>query len=161
MRQPLVLPDADLAAHYQAGESIYRLSLRYGCSPATIAKRLRAQGVPMRATRYRPINISREELEQLYVQEQLPLSTIARRLGISVSTVGNKRREYGIPARTTRGRRPGWQEIQERRERRSLWQALGVGPQRCLLKEERTPVLFYVAALRTARRAGRAAAGAR
>lgn len=148
MRQPLVLPEEELAAHYRAGESIYRLGLRYGCSPATIAKRLRAQDVPMRATRYRPVAVPREELERLYVQEQLPLSMIARRLGVSVSTVGNKRREYGIPARTSRGRRPRWQELQERRERQPLWRSLGVGPRRSLIKEGGTPLLFYAAGLK-------------
>ena len=152
MRQRLTLPDADLAADYQAGESVSRLSLRYGCSPATIAKRLRAQGVPMRATRFRPVSVPREELERLYVRERLPLSTIAQRLGVSVSTIGNKRREYGIPARSTRGRKPRWQELQERRERRPLWHSLGASPRRRLI-EENSARLLYEGALRARRRA--------
>jgi len=152
MRQRLTLPDADLAADYRSGESVSRLSLRYGCSPATIAKRLRAQGVRMRSTRYRPVSVSREELERLYVRERLPLSVIAQRLGISVSTLGNKRREYGIPARSTRGRKPRWQELQERRERRPLWQSLAPSPRRRLIEEDSAPLLLYEGMLPVRRR---------
>jgi len=50
---------------------------------------------------------------------------IAARLGVALSTVGNKRREYGIPARSSRGRRPKAVEQQRRRElRRPLWRGL-------------------------------------
>lgn len=125
MRKTLDLPLEDLARRYAAGESISRLALAYRCSPATVAKRLRAQGVAVRPARYRPVSVARDELERLYVRERLPLQTIARRLGVAVSTVGNKRRAYGIPARSSRGRRPAALERQIRRERaRPLWHAL-------------------------------------
>lgn len=114
MRTSLELPDAELAHRYAQGQSIYRLSLAYGCSPATVAARLRRQGVAMRPTRSRPIDIPRDELERLYVQERLPLREIAARLGVSVSTLGNKRRFYGIPARSNQGRKPHAVEQQAR-----------------------------------------------
>ena len=82
------------------------LARAYGCSPATVARRLRALGVALRPSRYRPIAIPRDEFERLYVRELLPLRDIAARLGISHSAVGSKRREFGIPARSNRGRRP-------------------------------------------------------
>jgi len=61
------------------------------------------------------------ELERLYLHERLPLREIARRLDVSVSTVGSKRREYGIPARSTHGRLPKLLEQQRQRERKPFW----------------------------------------
>jgi DNA-binding CsgD family transcriptional regulator len=125
VRTSLDLPDAELARRYAEGESIKRLSLAYGCSPATVAKRLRAQGAAIRAARYRPITVPRDELERLYLRERLPLREIAARLGVSPSTVGGRRRAFGIPARSSRGRRPKAVEQQRRlAARRALWHAL-------------------------------------
>jgi hypothetical protein len=125
VRKVLDLPDAELARRYAEGESISRLSLAYDCSPTTITRRLRAQGAAIRSTRYHPIDVPRDEFERLYVRERLPLREIAARLGVSLSTVGGKRREYGIPARSTRGRKPRAVEQQLRlATRRPLWYTL-------------------------------------
>lgn len=97
------LPNAELASRYQAGASLSLLALYYDCSHTVIARRLRALGVTLRPPRRREIDVSREELERLYVQEGLTLPEIAQRLGVSRSTVGKKRREFGLPAL----RRPG------------------------------------------------------
>ena len=104
MRKLRELPETELARRYTAGESISTLSSSYDCSPATIAKRLRALGVAIRRTRYHPISIPRDEFERMYVHECLPLRVIAERLGVAHSTVGSKRRAFGIPARSNRGR---------------------------------------------------------
>jgi hypothetical protein len=116
------IPEAELAERYRAGEGVAALARVCGCCPATVAKRLRALGVALRPTRYRPIDILRDEFERLYVHELLPLREIAARLGISHSGVGSKRREFGIPARSNRGRRPKAVEQRMRQAaRQPLW----------------------------------------
>lgn len=71
----------------------------YGCSPVTIAKRLRDCGVCVRPSRFQACYVSTDELRWLYEVEQLPIAEIAQRLGVSQSTIGNRRRELGIPKR--------------------------------------------------------------
>jgi hypothetical protein len=121
MRPARNLPDAEIAARYAAGESVHLLALRYDCSPATIARRLRGQRTAMRPRRCRRISVDCAELERLYLHERLPLREIARRLDVSVSTMGSRRRECGIPARSTQGRLPKRLEQQRQRERNPFW----------------------------------------
>lgn len=75
------------------------IAQRYGCSPTTIAKRLRECGARIRSSRFEPRVVSEAELRQLYLTERLPLRDIAHRLGVSISTVSNRRRMFGIPRR--------------------------------------------------------------
>ncbi len=75
------------------------IARRYGCSPTTISNRLRNCGVPVRPSRFQPCPISPDELYRLYVVERLPIKEIAQRLGVSLGTVGNRRRALGIPRR--------------------------------------------------------------
>ena len=96
------LPCDALAAAYRAGQSTIALARRHGCSPTTIAKRLRACGVALRDARYRAIYVAESLLRRLYLDEHLPLSAIAAHFGISISTIGNKRRAYDIPIRPRR-----------------------------------------------------------
>lgn len=99
MRPTVDLPDGELARRYRAGESIIVLAHEYGCSIATVSRRLRALGVTMRSSRYQPVSVAAEELERLYSRERLPLKLIARRLRVSVGTVVNRRRTFCIPKR--------------------------------------------------------------
>lgn len=99
MRLPLDLPEGELVRRYRAGESIIVLAHAYGCSVATVSRRLRALGVTMRPSPYRPLPVAAEELERLYSRERLPLKQIARRLRVSVGTVLNRRRAFRIPRR--------------------------------------------------------------
>lgn len=78
---------------------IVPLAQRYGCSPTTIAKRLHKCGVKMRNSRFQLRPVSPDELRLFYEVERLPIKEIAERLGVSVSTIGNRRRELGIPVR--------------------------------------------------------------
>ena len=98
MRQ-LKLPMQEVCAGYAAGQSTSALARRYCCSPTTVAKCLRAHGVALRRSRFIPIAIDAATLRQLYLGERRPIAAIAAHFGVSASTIGNKRRRYGIPVR--------------------------------------------------------------
>lgn len=102
MARPLDIPVDELSAAYLAGLSTPALARRYGCSPATIAKRLRAASIALRDARFTRIPVAEGALRRLYLDERLPIAAIAALLGVSASTVGNKRRAYGIPIRPRR-----------------------------------------------------------
>lgn len=87
------------------GLSQARIAAIVGCSVATIANRMRRCGIPARNGRFQARPPSRDLLTALYCHEALPLAVIAARLGVSVGSVHNWRRAYGIPARTRRGAR--------------------------------------------------------
>jgi hypothetical protein len=70
-----------------------------GRSPSTISGWLRRCGIPTRSGRFREREVSRSALERLYSVELLPLPVIALRLGVSIGTINNRRRAYGIPKR--------------------------------------------------------------
>lgn len=77
----------------------------YGTSPATISNWLRRCGIPARQGRFIAREIPAEHLYQLYVVEQLPIRQIADMFGVSIGTINNRRRAYGIPGRGKKGRR--------------------------------------------------------
>lgn len=99
MPRRLDIPCPALRQRYDAGESTIALAAHYGCSPTTIANRLRTCGAALRDSRFQPVQVAPGELRRLYVDERLPIAVIAARLGIAPSTVGTKRRLYGIPPR--------------------------------------------------------------
>ncbi len=98
----LNLPCEELRIRYEAGQSTTKLARRFGCSPTTITKYLRACGVTLRRSRFLPMPIDEATLRQLYLIERLPIKAIAAYFAVSVSTIGNKRRYYHIPARSRR-----------------------------------------------------------
>ncbi len=106
MARPLDLPADELSAAYLAGFSTPALARRYGCSAATIAKRLRAAGIALRDARFHSVVVAEGALRRLYLDERLPIAAIATALGVSASTVGNKRRAFGIPIRPRRPTAP-------------------------------------------------------
>jgi len=91
-----------LVAAYRAGHNTLTLARRHGCSPTTIAKRLRACGVALRDTRFPAVWVPERTLRRLYLEERRPIGAIAAHFGVSVSTIGNKRRAYNIPTRPRR-----------------------------------------------------------
>lgn len=101
----IVLSCEDLGRLYiDEGLSIARIAAILGCSAATISNRMRACGITARAGRFQARPVSRALIEQFYRDEALTIPVIAARLGISVGTLHNRRRAYGIPPRSRRQR---------------------------------------------------------
>jgi len=100
------LPCDQLRASYLAGQSTTSLARRYACSPTTIAKRLHGCGVALRPARFAAVHVDAGALRRAYLVERLPIAAIAALFGVSASTVGNKRRRYGIPQRPRRASEP-------------------------------------------------------
>jgi transposase-like protein len=100
MPRRVLLPCDELCSAYRAGQSTTALARRYGCSPTTVAKNLRACGLIPRPSRFVPIPIEEAALRRAYLDERLTIAAIAAYFGVSASTVGNKRRRFGIPLRT-------------------------------------------------------------
>lgn len=102
MSRQIDIPCDELRRRYGAGESTIVLARRYQCSPTTIANRLRGCGAELRPARFRAVGVPESVLRQLYLEERLSIARIAERLGVAISTVGNKRRAYQIPVRPRR-----------------------------------------------------------
>jgi DNA-directed RNA polymerase specialized sigma24 family protein len=102
---PLDLPCATLERLYhEEGLSQAAIAARLGCSVATVGNRMRRCGIATRDGRFKARPIPQATLARLYSEEGLTLTAIAAQLGVSVGTVHNWRRAYGIPARPRRGR---------------------------------------------------------
>jgi DNA-binding transcriptional regulator YiaG len=86
------------------GLSQAKIAAALGCSVATVANHMRHCGIRARDGRFRARPLPAALLARLYSDEGLPLRSIAARLGVSVGTVHNWRRAYGIPTRARRGR---------------------------------------------------------
>ena len=102
MPRHLSLPCDELCAAYAAGQSTTALARRYGCSPTTIAKNLRMCGVTPRPSRFASVQIDEAALRRVYLDKRWSIAAIAAHFGVSASTIGNKRRRYGIPVRERR-----------------------------------------------------------
>ncbi|MBK9943164.1 MAG: hypothetical protein U0Z44_10190 [Kouleothrix sp.] len=102
MSRHLTLPHNELCAAYTAGQSTIALARRYGCSPTSVAKYLRAGGVAIRRARFTPVSVDAARLRRAYLDERRPIAVIAAMFGVAPSTIGNKRRQYGIPPRSRR-----------------------------------------------------------
>ncbi len=103
MPKRIDIPCEDLRRQYvDEHQGVVALAKHYRCSAATISKRLHACGIPVRASRFQPHHIPAEELRRLYEDEQWPVQDIARHFGVSVSTIGNRRRALGMPVRSRR-----------------------------------------------------------
>lgn len=100
MRKQIAITCDELRVLYvERGMSMAALARYLGCSIPTVGRRLRACGIATRSGRFQAREIAREELTRLYLEERLPLRVIAERLGVSVGTINNRRRAYGLPAR--------------------------------------------------------------
>ncbi len=89
------------------GLSQARIAAMLGCSAATVGNRMRRCGIAAREGRFQARPLPRAQLELLYSRQGLPLPEIAAALGVSVGTVHNWRRAYGIPTRQRRSPRRG------------------------------------------------------
>lgn len=95
-----IISCAELQRLYVAeGLGVASIARLYGASPATISNWLRRCGIAARQGRFVAHVIPAERIYQLYVVERLPLRQIATLLGVSIGTINNRRRAYGIPPR--------------------------------------------------------------
>ncbi|NTU79752.1 MAG: hypothetical protein HGA45_10180 [Chloroflexales bacterium] len=103
MPMRIVLPCEELHRLYiDEGLGMASIAALLGCSAATVSNRIRACGITVRPGRFQARPVPRALLEQLYSDEGLPIPIIATRLGVSIGTIHNRRRAYGIPARGRR-----------------------------------------------------------
>ncbi|MEI6180866.1 MAG: helix-turn-helix domain-containing protein [Chloroflexales bacterium] len=106
MTTRITLACAELRHLYlEAHLSMAGIAAILGCSAATVANRLRVCGIPTRSGRFQSRPVPYPSLVYLYCEEGLPLAVIAAHFGVSVGTIHNWRRAYGIPARGHRQRR--------------------------------------------------------
>lgn len=81
-----------------------------GMSNSTVANWLRKYEIPIRQTRdaQRPANPSREELYELYVNQEISINNIAIQLKSSEINISKLLKEYGIPIRSKTAKCAGW-----------------------------------------------------
>ena len=97
------LPCAELRRLYREEQlSMAGIAAIFGCSPATISSRMRVYGIIARSGRFQARPIPEAILALLYSDKALPIRMIAAHFGVSIGTIHNRRRAYGIPARDRR-----------------------------------------------------------
>jgi hypothetical protein len=100
MARQIDVPCEELRRLYlEEGLGVARIGAALGRSASTISLWLRRCGIATRSGRFRRADVPRGLLERLYLAEALPLREVAARLGVSVGTVSNRLRAYGIPRR--------------------------------------------------------------
>ncbi|WP_124681944.1 hypothetical protein [Candidatus Viridilinea mediisalina] len=103
MSKRILLPCEQLEQLYSTeGWSMVEIAAQMGCCAATVSKRIHECGIKVRSGRFPSSKITPEILERLYSEEQLPIARIAAHLGVSIGTVHNRRRAYGLSPRRMR-----------------------------------------------------------
>ena len=85
----------DVCKGFKAGLTIQELMKQFNCGYTTIHKRLHAAGIHLRNYPNK-INISKEELIQMFLVEGLSNKQVASKFNTSVSTIDNYIRKYDI-----------------------------------------------------------------
>lgn len=80
--------------------TIEEIADKIGCGATTVGRALRRYGIPIRATRDYRLEISRDELERLYIEEGLTEDEIGSLFNCHGRTIGRRLKELGIPTRT-------------------------------------------------------------
>jgi tRNA (guanine37-N1)-methyltransferase len=86
--------DADLIAAYRSGVGSYRISARFGISPATVRARLRAAGVHLRAARSAQRGPTAAEVVRMRATG-LTVRELARHYGVSHVTILDRLKKAG------------------------------------------------------------------
>lgn len=102
----LQLDDEELAAMYREGLSANKIAHQAGCSVATVLVRLQAGGVARRSSSEamlldRGVQISDEQLRELYVKKRLSAGDIAQQVECTSTTIYRHLKRAGIPRRST------------------------------------------------------------
>lgn len=107
IRRPLTEQDEDaIVAAYEAGERVAEMAPRLGISVPTIYAVLKRRFVPIRDRRgHRPVTQEEAASISALYRDGVPVSVIARRVGLSEASVYRVLRRVGI-ARKPTGPRP-------------------------------------------------------
>jgi DNA-directed RNA polymerase specialized sigma24 family protein len=102
----LQLDDREIATMYKRGLSSKQIADQLGCSPATVLERLRDAGVAIRSRSQamlldRGVQLSKGELDKLYVKEQRSAADIAGKFGCTTTTIYRRLAAAGIRRRST------------------------------------------------------------
>lgn len=79
-----------------------QIAAHIGCCAATVSQRLHECGIATRSGRFPSSKITPAIMERLYSEEKLPIAAIAAHLGVSIGTIHNRRRAYGLTPRRIR-----------------------------------------------------------
>ena len=93
--------------YYGQGLTAPQIAEKFGVTDGTIRNRMKEYGLERRKrgeTLY--IDIPKDELYRLYVEERLPTTTIAKMFGVASSLVFNRMKEHAIPVR-----HGGWDKV--------------------------------------------------
>ncbi|MDX1747411.1 MAG: HNH endonuclease, partial [Halobacteriales archaeon] len=97
LRSMIDIPKDELATKYlDEGWSIEQCADHFGCSTTTVERRLRSYDLTARSPGNRPVEVSKTELERLYVEQGLTTIEVGEILGCHPSTVGSKLKAHGI-----------------------------------------------------------------
>lgn len=100
------IPCSELRRFYEDERmSMIAIAEHYGCSPTTIANRVREYEIPTRPGLFQAIVIDANELRRLYTEEEWLVKDILRHMNISESTFNYYRRKFNIPPRPRRRRK--------------------------------------------------------
>ena len=79
------------------GKSLNEIAEIMSCSYATVIKRFKEYGIPLRTGKIQ--RITKEILQKLYLREGKTIREIAKILGCSFETIRRKCKNFGIPLR--------------------------------------------------------------
>ena len=100
-QRSIFIPHLELKQLYEdRGLTASEIAERYQCSTGAVLQRLRQYGIPVAPPGKAVIEISRPDLEALYLAQKLSLRQIAQYYGCDHSTIKNKLEEYGVRRRT-------------------------------------------------------------
>lgn len=102
----LQLKDAELVAMYREGLSANKIAACKGCSVATVLVRLQVAGIVRRSSSEamlldRGVQISNEQLRELYLKKRLSAKDIAQQVGCTSTTIYRYLEGAGVPRRST------------------------------------------------------------
>ena len=104
--------------HWKRGYSIKRIASMVGMSPLAISQHFKKLGIPIRlgtGSRTTPLEIKKEDLRRLYVDERMSMARIAEHYICSDNTIRSYLLKYGIKPRS-----PSEYNYRQRKYRSSL-----------------------------------------
>ncbi len=102
----LPIPIDEIKFLYSQGVTLKKIGARYGCDKSVISSRLKSAGVPLRDwNSEQRIDVDRETLHRLYVEECMTTPEIAALYDTSHQTILKRLKRYSIPTRPSVNRK--------------------------------------------------------